>query len=148
VSVIQEITRPGAPAHNSAATGPISLGPPVYVEGFNEPLPDIWLVRVLSGQEVVGAFSAAVRPDGRAAAGSYSGFAGPFPNPLALAQAMTAGSTASDPSVSAELVWTTLGARQGIPNGPEAPFWRIERASGATVLVLTEGRVMAADELR
>jgi hypothetical protein len=144
---MQELTRPGAPGYDPRAVGAVTLGAPIYVKGSNEPLHDIWLIPVLSGPDVVGAFSAPVLRDGKAVAGSYSGFVGTFPHPLALAEAIAKGSISGDPAVSAELAWTTLGSRQGIANGQQHPFWRVARSSGATVLVFSDGTVMAAQDL-
>lgn len=97
VSVMRELVLPGAAGHDPRAAGLLSLGVPIYVKGFNEPLHDIWLVPVISNAEVIGAFSAPVLPNGRAVAGSYSGFVGRFPHPLPMADAVTKGSVPSDP---------------------------------------------------
>jgi hypothetical protein len=143
-----DITRPGSPIHDPAIAGPVRLGAPIFVKAYRQPSADIWLTPVLSGAKTVAVLVASLRPDGTAAADFYSGFAGLFPNALTQAEALAAASAGSDAGVSAELMWSNIGSRQGYPTGIVHPFWRVVRASGTEALVLTDGTVVTSDQLK
>jgi hypothetical protein len=57
-------------------------------------------------------------------------------------------SARADVAVSAELMWSNLGALQGYPTGMAHPFWRVLRVSGTELLVLADKMVVTADQLR
>jgi hypothetical protein len=138
---------------SSTASAMSRLGVPTYVkgypaQGYAPPLHDVWLTPVLSGDRVVGVFAASVLPSGNASVDFFSGFAGPFPHPLSRAEAMARASKPSDPAVTADLMWSNLGARQGLLVGLSEPFWRVLTASGSQVLVLHGGDVILANALR
>ncbi len=145
---LHDITRPGSPIHDPSVTAPARLGQPIFVKAFTPPYADIWLTPVLSGSNTVAVLAAPVRPDRLANADFYSGFVGVFPHSLGRADALAKASVSGDAAVSADLMWSHVGSRQGYPTGMVHPFWRAVRGSGTEVLVLTDGTVVSADQLR
>jgi hypothetical protein len=141
---LQDITRPGSPIYDPSVTAPARIGQPIFVKAFTPQFADIWLTPVLSGPNTVAVLAASVRADRLAAADFYSGFVGVFPHSLSRAEAIGAATVGTDVGIS----WSTIGERQGYPTGIPHPFWRVARASGAEVLVLTDHTVVTADQLR
>lgn len=145
---LQDITRPGSPIYDPSVSGPARLGEPIFVKAFTKQYPDIWLTPIMSGPRPVAVLAASVRSGGTATADFYTGFSGVFPHALTRADAIAAATAGTDVGVSAELMWSKLGELQGYPTGLAHPFWRVLRASGAEVLVLTDRTVVTPDQLR
>jgi hypothetical protein len=144
---LQDIARPGSPIYDPSITTPVRLGQPVFVASLSPQHADVWLTPVMSGARTVAVIAAPARRDGTATADFYSGYAGAFVHGLSRDEALARGSDPRDAGLRAHLVWSKLGERQGYPTGLTHPVWKVVRASGSFVLVLTDGTVVAASDL-
>jgi hypothetical protein len=144
---LAEITSPGAMFYNPRLTLPPVLGTPVYVRSIVASQPNIWLVPVLANASVIGVIGVEVYPDGKGAAGFYSGWTGGFPHALSAAQALVAASAPTDAGLTAELVAATVSPMEGGPATPFYPMYRVVRASGSIAYVFQAGNVVGASEV-
>jgi hypothetical protein len=120
-----------------------SLGTPIYVRGLRPGDANEYVVPVTVGDTTIALMKIGVDVNGLGRLDAIRGWsATPSFPPTSEAAAIARGSTAADPVIKAEFVWTNIrGSADEL-----APFWSLTRASGAAFLLLEDGALVSTTE--
>jgi hypothetical protein len=121
-----------------------SLGLPIYVRGLRPGDANEYIVPVQVDETTIALMKIGLDASGLGQLDAVRGWSSaPSYPPMSESAAIARGSTAADPVIKAEFVWTTIrGAASELQ-----PFWMLTRRSGAAFLLLEEGALVSAREL-
>ena len=121
-----------------------SLGDPIFVRGLRPGDANEYLVPVNVDKTTIAFMKIGLDANGLGRLEATRGWSSAPSFPLlSEAAAITRGSTATDPVIRAEFVWTYIrGSADEL-----SPFWLVTRASGAALLLLENGSLVSAAEL-
>jgi len=131
----------GADADPRAVGRTPSLGAPIYVRGLRSGDRNEYLVPVKVGDTTIALMMIGVDADGLGRLDAARGWSTTPSFPAASeAAAIARGSTAADPVIEAELVWTNIrGSADELQ-----PFWSLTRASRAVFFLFEDGTLVSA----
>jgi hypothetical protein len=134
----------GADPDPRAVGRALTLGDPIFVRGLRPGDANEYLVPINVDKTTIAFMMIGLDANGLGRLELTRGWsAAPSFPPLSEAAAITRGSTATDPVIRAEFVWTNIrGSADEL-----SPFWLLTRASGAAVLLLENGSLVSAAEL-